>query len=397
QGDALEVLKTFPDECVDTIVTSPPYWLCRDYKVKGQLGQEKTLEKYLQKTLQITAELKRVLKPKGVMFWVHGNSYAGKMGKRIGWSEYTGIANIDNKEARKRGITFNIKPEYSLPRKCLINQNLRLLLRLTDEQGWINRNTIVWYKPNPLPMPHVDRLTNSYETIFMLVKNQKYFYDLDPIRSPLKHPKAKSKNATIKHEGYGNPVYSGFEYDASEHEKGKNPGDVWTIPTESFPESHYAVFNPSLIEPLIKSACPKKICKRCGKPRERINEIIGKKRVSWGVDRKARVLGTKGQPAMKNITKTVGWTDCGCGEGWTKGVVLDCFMGSGTTALVALILKRNFVGIELNPKDIEMAKTRTKPRNVERERKKLFEKKTIEEKVASWEEQTRLEDFQEVI
>ena len=120
-------------------------------------------------------------------------------------------------------------------------------------------------------------------------------------------------------------------------------------------------FPPSLVKRCILAGCPEWICKKCGEPRRRVVKSIGKERVSWGVDRKARILGELGKPAMRNIWVTTGWTDCGCDAGWESGIVLDPFIGSGTTALVALKHARRFIGIELNREYCEMAYRRIEP------------------------------------
>jgi len=360
QGNVLEVLRQMPDEFVDCIVTSPPYWGLRDYgeetytiwggdpncehqwevqvakhdnlrpskvsekaivgsnkelrfrtgeKVKnafcvkcgawyGQLGLEPTLDLYMEHLLMITSELKRVLKKTGILFWNHGDSYGG-----------SGAGTWKNPPEKNNAKEVYRLPYESNPRrkttksfpppKCMALQNYRLIFRMIDEQGWILRNVIIWHKVNHMPCSAKDRFTNAYEPVFMLVKNKKYWFDLEAVKIPLKCPNAKSKNATNKHKGYGNPIYSGFEWDATQY-SGKNPGDVWTIPTQPFPEAHFAVFPEKLITPMIKAGCP---------------------------------------PA---------------------GIVLDPFMGSGTTAVVAQGLGRNWIGIELNPEYIEMAYRRLK-------------------------------------
>jgi len=402
-GKAEEILQTFPDNCIDTIVTSPPYWSLRDYHVEGQLGLENTLQEYLDNVLFITKELKRVLKPSGVMFWIHGNSYSGKMGKRIGWSEYP----ISNQLANERGIAFTFTPTYPLPQKCLTNQNLRLLLRLTDEQGWIHRNTIIWHKPNAMPSPVKDRFTNSYETIFMLTKSKKYFFDLDAIRIPHSESGLKRKKYVLNKFG-GNSVNPDGKLSkglkggskgtfVKTNPLGKNPTDVvkvkevrlewkekvdhpdfWSISTEGLNEAHFAVFPKKLIQPMIKSSCPRYICKSCGFIRKRKWKTLSSSHTK-AEQEKLRGEYAKHQLRMKKppnkdwLTKKVslGWSDCGCNAGWNKGIVLDPFLGSGTTALVALKLNRAFVGIELNQEYIKIA----------------------EKRIASWINQTRLEDF----
>ena len=179
-GDALEVLKEVPDESVDTIITSPPYWGLRDYGVEGQIGLEKTLDEYLNKMLLITAELKRVLKKTGTMWWNHGDCYN---------SHSTGKGNVGGIEGKRKNQWDNVtrgKIKIDLPDKCLVLQNWRLVLRMIDEQGFILRNCVIWEKPNHMPSSIKDRLTNSYEPVFFLVKSLRYFFDLDAIRVPPK-------------------------------------------------------------------------------------------------------------------------------------------------------------------------------------------------------------------
>ncbi len=235
-GDTLEVLKQMPSDSVDCIITSPPYWGLRDYgeatckvwggdpdcehefelehiqrepsktgeiseKAKigqgyrnyksgfckkcgawyGQLGLEPTLDMYIEHLLEITAELKRVLKPSGVLWWNHGDCYGG-----------SGCGKGDYRNNNKRSLSNpNLycekpNPQLKLTPKCMALQNYRLILRMVDEQGWILRNIIIWYKPNHMPESVKDRFTNAYEPVFMLTKSKKYWFDLDAVRMPPK-------------------------------------------------------------------------------------------------------------------------------------------------------------------------------------------------------------------
>ena len=175
-GDTLTELRKMPDGFVDTIITSPPYWGLRDYGIKGQIGLEKILEEYINKLLAITAELKRVIKPTGVMFWNHGDCYGGSgQGAQTGYGDYKRQNVIGT---MKEAVTKSLQP------KCLALQNYRLILRMIDDQGWILRNSICWFKPNHMPSSVKDRFANSYEPVFMLVKNKKYWFDLDSVRIP---------------------------------------------------------------------------------------------------------------------------------------------------------------------------------------------------------------------
>jgi len=195
---------------------------------------------------------------------------------------------------------------------------------MIDEQGWILRNRIIWEKPNAMPSSVKDRFSNKYEPIYMLVKQKKYWFDLDIVREPCKqssidrnkygwnshqrtHSPDESRGMDHRHAGgLFNPLGknpgdvwksrttpknrkdfdgsmggggSGFKGHSGayksdgtplNHPLGKNPGDCWTIPTRPYPESHFATFPVALIEPMIKAACPAEICPVCGMARERI-------------------------------------------------------------------------------------------------------------------------------
>lgn len=327
--DALQGIKQLPDESVDCIVTSPPYWGLRDYGIEGQIGLEPTLDEYLNKLLEITAELKRALKPTGVLFWNHGDCYGG--------SPSSGT----NAGTRQRG-SIKRQPKPGIYPKCLALQNHRLILRMIDEQGWILRNQIIWHKPNGMPSSVKDRFNNSYEPVFMLTKNKKYWFDLDAVRVPHKDIRDYSRHAPFNyrvreakkgHNGiigvkstkeemaeydskgikvpgqriqgmHRKPHKSNYESNGKplvDFEKGKNPGDLWKIPTQPFPEAHFATFPEKLINPMIKAGCPE------------------------------------------------------------SGIVLDPFMGAGTTALVARKLSRQFIGFEINPDYVKIARARVAP------------------------------------
>jgi len=347
EGDVLDALKTLPDESVNLIVTSPPYWGLRDYGVEGQIGLEPTLDEYLDKMLKVTAELKRVLRKDGIMFWNHGDCYGGSRqgygAKGVSKTGFQKPAGVDPRYAKE------MPPNAKAKAKCMMLQNYRLAIRMIDEQGWILRNVIIWHKPNPMPSSVRDRFTNAYEPVFFFVKSKKYWSDLVAVREPLKESSLQRIKYPVNRFG-GNP-YSPLAklakgklggskmVKANLNPLGKNPGDVWTIKKASFSArklgiedvDHFAVFPEELVRRIIKFGCPRWVCKKCGKPRTRI--------------------------VKKNGTG-IGWTDCGCGAGWRPGVVLDPFMGSGTTLKVARELGRSAIGIELNPGYVKIAKKR---------------------------------------
>jgi len=433
-ADVLEGLKQIPDDFVDCIITSPPYYSLRDYSEdtvevwdgnpncehdwgdkivkqgvagigntgnkiipgqdthqsqgqfcqkcgawKGQLGLEPTLDLYLNHLLQITAELKRVLKPTGVVFWVHGDSYngSGKAGSNPEyWERHTEFGKPSRKERFGRPTNLN-----SIPTKCMLMQPERLAMRMVDEQGWILRNKIVWYKGgSEMPESVKDRFSRSWEYVFMFIKSKKYWFDLDAVRDPLKSPLHSPSNTKTTTKSELDPFNKAGNLHGQMRQpnrtwgtnKGKNPGDTWTMTTEPYPEAHFATFPSKLVKRCIKAGCPEQVCRRCGKARVRITE----KQVDYtsGSGRSGKQPVGKYHGKTQTISgeydirmgpqvsyKTTGWTDCGCNAGWDKGIVLDPFMGSGTTALVALKLNRNFIGIEINKDYVDMAYRRIKP------------------------------------
>jgi len=287
-GDALNTLKKIPDEFVDCVVTSPPYWGLRDYGVDGQIGLEPALEEYLEKLLVITKELKRVLKPTGIMFWNHGDCYGGiKTGK------------TDKKVSDcVRNSQRNLKKYAPKFEKCLMLQNYRLILKMVDRQNWILRNIIIWHKSNHMPSSVKDRFANSYEPVFFFSKSKRYWSDLDAVR--VSHKAESLERVKRNWDGHREPMssYESMDIKRMCHPHGKNPGDVWKISTGGFKGAHFATFPEKLITPTIKFGCPK------------------------------------------------------------SGVVLDPFMGAGTTGLVAKKLGRHYIGIELNKSYVEMAEKR---------------------------------------
>jgi len=435
-GDTYEVLRTLPDDTFDAIITSPPYWGLRDYGVEGQIGLEPTLDEFLEKLLAITQELQRVLKPTGVMFWNHGDCY----GSHRDWT----YSDIPLKKQLGEGGKRKAVKKYE---KCLMLQNYRLIFKMIDQQGWILRNTIIWHKPNAMPSSVKDRFSNSYEPVFMLVKNNNsiYYYNTKTGLMADRKPKelkegvdwdwketiemteeewkeyaekkglsiddrqarvrawmdlAKGKNRGIKKrkkKSYWKSVKYWFDLDVvrvkqtSDPSKcrpakgvkhiidkktgrlarfkpqeikynpaGKNPGDVWKIATHPFSEAHFATFPEKLIIPMIKSSCPKEICKSCGKARVRVMKTTSPTETG------TRNIGGRKDGYTTKLKKKwwadkefLGWTKCDCQpQECEAGIVLDPFMGAGTVGVVAKRLKRNYVGIELNPEYVKMAEKR---------------------------------------
>jgi len=314
-GDALKVLKTFPSNSVDCCVTSPPYWGLRDYGVNGQLGLEKTPEEYVKKMVEIFVEVKRVLKKEGTLWLNLGDSYKpvnygpnaklrkestgvkGTLQEKVGhW--HSDLGGKDSHERHKACSKMGLKT------KDLCGIPWRVAFALQSD-GWYLRSDIIWSKPNPMPESVTDRPTKAHEYIFLMAKSQKYYYDADAVKEKLKDSSIK-RNQTGWDGNEDRDYINGPQNHMSKYlgsnkakeETHRNKRSVWEIATQPYSKAHFATFPPKLIKPCILAGCP---------------------------------------------------------EG---GLILDPFIGSGTTAITARKLARNYVGIELNPEYIPMIEKR---------------------------------------
>jgi DNA modification methylase len=301
-GDALEQLAALPTAHIDCAVTSPPYYRLRDYGVAGQLGVEHSVTDWVAHVRSVANHLARVLTPTGSLWLNLGDSYAMHL---------------------REGAA----------RKSLLLGPERLALALTHD-GWLLRNKIVWSKPSVMPTSATDRLRCSWEVVYVLTKQPQYFFDLDAIREPhssrappLRRPApprdaARGPNATgtsglvaLKKAGLpGHPL-------------GKNPGDVWRLSTSNYRGAHPAMFPTALASRAIRAGCPERRCLACRAPHRRA------------------VLRAIGGAATRGLLRPT----CGCRAPSEPGLVLDPFMGSGTTAVAAEQTNRDWLGIELNP------------------------------------------------
>jgi len=271
------------------------------------------------------------------------------------------------------------------PGKMKLGIPYRLRFALND-MGWVSRDDIIWYKGKRYPdgkitkvaMPESvkDRMSCSYEMLFHFVKEPKgYFFDLDAVRRP--HAQSSLERARYPYNVYPHaweegaiPVSGGKTVNLQNHPSGANPGDVWIIQPEPFKEAHYAVWPSKLCERMIKVGCPKEVCPKCGKPRERISEDA-----EWYAELKAKTgsfhdhsmdaeAGWRQpkKPGFKAVTAerhTIGWSDCGCGEGFVPGICLDPFGGgSGRLQERALFLGRNAIMVDMKEEYLEMAKSK---------------------------------------
>ena len=375
QADSRTAWRDLPEHSADAIVTSPPYWGLRDYGHDGQIGLEDDPSTYIGELADLlTGYGERVLKPGGSLWLNLGDSY----------STGNGAYNIGDK-AQIEGAHAHARPKRGtvegMPAKCLMMIPERVALALI-ERGWILRNRVVWAKPNGMPSSVQDRLATKHEALFHFVRQQQYFYDLDAIREPHAEASLKRVEYGLKHrhpDGVGvaiPPVDVERMGERFAHPGGKNPGDVWTIPTQPYPDAHFAVFPRELVRRPILATVPEQVCKSCGAGRERVVErgelvptVSGSNISTTGQSgtragdtqaaMAARNFATGGGNSMPRRERTpTGWTDCGCGADFTAGTVLDPFFGSGTTGVMARSLMRKTVGVELNLKYCELAANR---------------------------------------
>lgn len=377
QGDCIEVLKTLPDNSINCCVTSPPYFGLRDYGVEGQIGLEKSINEYIEKLVLVFREIRRVLRDDGSLWINLGDSYNHKTteGAKIqGNPEFN-----KNRPSREATRLPARELQHRLQNKDLIGIPWRVAFALQAD-GWILRQDIIWHKPNPMPESIKDRFTKSHEYIFMFVKKQSYYFDADSVREPMSE-KTKERDkykfsGAFKGQFQGSPVEKRWqdgrpiENPSFFNESGRNRRSVWTVSVKPYKGSHFATFPMDLIEPCILSTCPEFVCPVCGKIREKqfdreyVDRPNGDELEEFNHER--GIAPGKGQARNRwsggNIPiqpkHFIGYSDCGCCSDFNNGIVIDPFMGAGTTALVALKNNRNYVGIELNPDYITLAEQR---------------------------------------
>lgn len=380
-GDVLNVLKTLPEKSVQCVVTSPPYYGLRDYGIDGQIGLEETPEKYVNKLVLVFREVRKVLKDDGVLWLNLGDSYAGSGRGLMGDGTPSDRGNA--KQGTNRGTTvgkFN-KPDWGLKPKDLIGIPWMVAFALRAD-GWWLRSDVIWNKTNPMPESVTDRPTKAHEYIFLLTKSAKYYYDAEAIKEPLSEGTAERYQY-----GFGGPEKKQAIVESGNWHTGKNGRDnlqggmklgcgrnkrsVWTVSTKPYKGAHFATFPPKLIEPCILAGSSEKgQCPKCGKAWVRVLEKAftdhdGETKSEYEKGTTANRLALLRQAARREgheysgEKKTLGWeAQCNCDEFPVPQIVLDPFSGSGTTGQVAVEHCRNYIGIELNPKYIELSKER---------------------------------------
>lgn len=238
-GDATERLKELPDQSVQCVITSPPYFGLRDYGVEGQLGTEPTPREFAEAITTIFREVWRVLRDDGTVWLNLGDSYA---------TQGVGAARVLEADAGDKG---NRTAPAGLKQKDLIGIPWRVAFALQDD-GWYLRQDIIWHKPNPMPESVRDRCTKAHEYLFMLTKSPKYYFDNEAIKEPeamkpQRRNTPRSKNPDSKY--HGQPVHRRPEGGTGGGLRNKR--SVWTVSTKPYKGAHFATFPPDLIEPCV--------------------------------------------------------------------------------------------------------------------------------------------------
>lgn len=370
-GDVIDVLKRLPVRSVQTVVTSPPYWALRDYgtgewaggdpkcnharkygggtnagtsdiqrkrmlggikqqyenecpkcgakRVDNQLGSEATPDEFVEKMVEVFNWVKRVLRRDGTVWLNLGDTYG------------VGL----------HGIPW------------------RVALAL-QQNGWILRQDIIWSKPSPMPESVRNRCTRAHEYLFLLTKSENYYYDADAIKTKTISEPHAPRNSKSKSTS---PRTDYHETEKVWGSSGTNKRSVWTISSESYPGAHFATFPRKLVEPCILAGTSEYgCCDDCGRPYKRVVERGKYSKQGKEFNRKSKDknphAGQNNEMDMQGggnwPVKTTGWeAQCNCAE--TTGrrdvvpcTVLDPFVGSGTTCVVAIAHGRRSVGIDLS-------------------------------------------------
>ena len=398
-GDSLYWLRQINDDSIHTVITSPPYYALRNYKVDGQLGLEPTYDEYIARLLTIFDEVRRVLRPDGTCWIVMSDTYNGNK-KGYTYGQYG-----DGRKTKQQYQKGDIY-EHNHVKKSIKGIRDRSLLMIPErfaigmiEHGWILRNKIIWKKNNCMPQSAKNRFTVDYEYVFFFTRGPHYYFktQYEPYSEAtlkefgqvyngqglkayddhgVQNPSDVKRRiiSSLKGPPFGgtklcpdNRTYSGNLWNPQHY--GRNMRAVWTINTKPFKGAHFAVFPPALVERMIDAGCPEHICDNCGM-KWTMGIIEHRVNTRPGVD----VLnGKSGGPQDPNsalhksdlsryrqqiIRNEDRYYRCPCGAPTHGGIVLDPFAGSGTTCMVAKRMKRNWIGIELNRDYIDMARAR---------------------------------------
>ncbi len=356
---------------------------------RGQLGLEFMVDTYIQHLCDIFDETRRVLKDTGSL-WVNiGDTYNNNPSN-------SGNSNLGNAQALEQMGRMN-RVQGGIPVKSLCCVPERFVIEMIN-RGWIKRNTIIWHKSNAMPSSADDRFTVDFEYMYLFTKQPHYYFEqqLESYTEPLKrwggttlkskgtfsnwdngtgqntlrdrnmrpNPAGRNKrcvweetelgiislkdkhgeeiaSANVPLSEIGNYLKTWMGHDAL-------LPSVWNINTKPSAEAHFAVFPSELIETPIKAGCPKEVCNKCGEPRvKKINTSLVNDGERDFIDRGDDNRGRKSRCGDRTDME-ISFTQCSCNAGFSAGIVLDMFMGSGTVAIMAKELGMNFIGFDIN-------------------------------------------------
>lgn len=393
-----------------------------------ELGHEADPKQFIGHMVQIFREVWRVMRDDGTVWLNMGDSYSApgkdrtetQASKRstLQGGLKTQFATLKQQAKRSEGVKY----------KDMLMIPAMLAIALRDD-GWYLRSDIIWSKPNPMPESVYDRPTKSHEYIFLLAKSRFYYYDADAIRTEPKYPdlikyawgraidasiddprkgtgterrkavqeqfknlpegqknirKARTKSRTYdetytaktRPNGERQPGFKDWD-DLSKADQmriGANKRSVWTVPTHSFQEAHFATFPPELIvDPIKAGSSQHGCCSACGAPYIRQTKktlvptdgacnthVIDER--DHKADKQSRAANFQKDGVLTAHVyqvETLGWkASCKCEAPIVKCRVLEPFSGAGTTALVANKLGRDFVAIELSGEYVPMSENR---------------------------------------
>jgi len=368
QGDCRELAAGLPSNSVDCVVTSPPYYGLRDYGTgTWHGGSEECSHRSARKKTRFDYSLATSPKQAGregadasTGMWSgecpdcgalrsdnqvgmerSPEEYLNNLVSLFGTIRQTGLANSAT-------VWVNLGDSYDKGRLRGLPWKFALLM---VEDGWRLVRDVIWYKRDAVPESVKTRPTTNHEYIFMFTTSKDHYYDWYAVRQD---------SANVE-KGWGT-------------EK-RLLRSVWDIPTEVYTEAHFATFPKSLPEMCITAGCPQRVCLVCGEPQRRIVESRSIERMDlprshpqWRPRRydngKAGDPQSPGAGQRYSEAEHLGWSKCDCNGGFRRGTVLDPFLGSGTTAIVARELNRNAIGYELNEEYCGIIQRRTSQLNL---------------------------------
>lgn len=374
QGDVRSCLADLPAASVHCAITSPPYYGLRDYGCEGQIGLETTPAEYLAKMVEVFAAVHRVLRDDGTLWINIGDSYTGSS---VGQTSLRQPSQTSTKLSAGANAALGARvgvPEGFKP-KDLMMIPARLAIAL-QEWGWYLRSDIIWAKVNPMPESVSDRPTSAHEHVFLLAKQPRYFYDADAIREP--HTGEGVVDGVFTGSGGVNiGQWQPREKDGVAREcfamkdrqynpSGRNKRNWWKIASQPYPDAHFATMPEALVEPCVLAGSSPRACEVCGASWSRSIEsmpvlsVASHKGSTFTNGKTGHTQGERVGRGLRLEHRPVGWQPtCQCPqEGSGRCVVLDPFVGSGTTGVVSLRHNRDFIGIDLSIDYLKLAETR---------------------------------------